>query len=72
MGDQVNNTGIVYEVTHCETESGIDDHESNVAKTIEELMPCVRNVTGNIDWDVHGSTPTYLGEKRLKRKVNNL
>lgn len=61
MGDQQNNTGIVFEVTHCETNAGIDDNEDNVNATLAELLPCVRNVTRNIDFDQNGHTPIYLG-----------
>lgn len=61
LGDQVQNTGIVYEVTSCETHNGIDDFEEKIAATLADLMPCVRNVTGSIDFDKQGATPVYLG-----------
>lgn len=61
LGDQKDNTGIVHEVTSCETEHGLDDREEDVNATLEELMPCVRYATSAIDFDKQGSTPVFLG-----------
>ncbi|KAI1292151.1 Ectonucleoside triphosphate diphosphohydrolase 3 [Halotydeus destructor] len=61
LGDQVKNTAIVQQVSSCETHHGIDDAEEEVDDTLAEILPCLKKVTGDIDFDTEGKTITYLG-----------
>ncbi|RWS08400.1 ectonucleoside triphosphate diphosphohydrolase 2-like protein, partial [Dinothrombium tinctorium] len=61
LGDHTNRTGVVFEVTDCETHEGIDDNEDNVKPTINHLVKCVKTISQFIDLDKKSVTPLYFG-----------